>query len=154
MAKGFHISIDAPAWKKADGALERLRRLRLTPLHEEIGEYMVGETADRFRESKDPEGQDWPKLKKPRRRRGRSKRERRIKLLIVTGHLRKSVNARANESRVEVGSNLIYAARHNFGFEKGGKVLTPKRQYLGVSSRNREDIAGIIEDHVSKAVEL
>lgn len=154
MAGGFQVQIEkSDAWKRAAGALARLARFRMAPLHAEVGEYLVGETADRFRESADPEGRPWQALKRPRRRARGGKRPRRIKILVATGHLRGSVSYRADEKGVAVGTNLRYAARHNFGFEKDGKLLTPKRQFLGIGSRNTTDIVGIVTDHLDRAVQ-
>lgn len=41
------------------------------------------------------------------------------------------------------GSNLVYAAAQNFGYEKAG---LPAREFLGLSEDNKNDMAAIIDD--------
>lgn len=41
------------------------------------------------------------------------------------------------------GSNLVYAAAQNFGYDKTG---LPAREFLGLSEENKKDMAAIIDD--------
>lgn len=157
MDNGFRITVDARAWQQAQDGLRRLGRMNWTALHDEVGEYLEAEVAARFRSSQDPEGRPWPPLKKPRRQRAgrRTRRQpKRIKLLVQTGRLRGSVTHRATGTEVAVGTNLVYAARHNFGFEQNGVVWTPQRQFIGFSKADSGAIGQISEDHVARAVRL
>ena len=148
MAQGFQMRLEG-AWAKANAALGRVARIRLTDLHEAIGELLVSSTRRRFRDGKDPEGRAWPRLKKRTGRKGKA-----AKPLLLTGRLRNSITSKANESAVVVGTNVVYAARHNFGYEKSGVVWTPKRQFLGFSSDDEGAIVETVEDFVTEAVEL
>jgi phage virion morphogenesis protein len=50
-------------------------------------------------------------------------------------------------SKVEIGTNLIYAATHQFGDDTRN---IPARTYLGFSSENLEDIQAIVDDFMSE----
>lgn len=48
------------------------------------------------------------------------------------------------------GSNLVYAAAQNFGYEKNG---LPAREFLGLSEENRQYMAEIIDDWLDSFLE-
>lgn len=148
MAQGFNIRLEG-AWARAGASLQRLARLRLTDLHDAVGEHLVSATRRRFKEGRDPEGRAWPKLKKRKGKKGKA-----AKPLLLSGRLRSSITAKADQSGVAVGTNVVYAARHNFGFEQNGVVWTPKRQFLGISPDDESAIVEIVEDFVADVVEL
>mgnify|MGYP003561121444 CR=1 FL=1 len=83
-----------------------------------------------FRDSRDPYGNPWQRLAAStlRKRRGTS-----AQILVDTGTLRRqSVTYRAAANSVELGSNLAYAAIHQFGGRAGRNRSTaiPRRAYL------------------------
>lgn len=147
---GFGIQIDlSGAWKQATRKLMKIATLNLQELHEELGEYMIAETRRRFRESIEPGGSRWPALKASGvKRDSASGQKNRRKPLLKTGRLRNSITYRATSENVTVGTNVVYAARHNFGYRKGRRVLTPRRQYLGVNERNIREMKEIIADRL------
>ncbi|NUN13490.1 MAG: phage virion morphogenesis protein [Myxococcales bacterium] len=152
--RGFKIDLSG-AWKQAERKLAKLAFLDLQELHEELGEYMIAETRRRFREGIEPGGAKWPKLKSAGIKRGAdgrfvegSGKKNNRKPLLKTGRLRNSVTYRATSDKVEVGTNVVYAARHNFGYRKGKRVLTPRRQYLGVNERNVREMKEIIMERL------
>lgn len=148
MAQGFQMRLEG-AWGKARQALSRVARMRLSDLHDQVGELLVTSTRFRFREGKDPEGRTWPRLKKRKGKKGKA-----AKPLLRSRRLSGSIGAKADQSGVVVGTNVIYAARHNFGFEKNGVVWTPKRQFLGYSRDDENAIVETVEDFVTEAVQL
>lgn len=86
----------------------------MTPALQAIGDDIVAETQLRFRESRDPYGVGWLPLKPStvaKRRKGSSQP------LLDTGRLRNSIAARvdAASNSVVIGSNVAYAAIHQFG---------------------------------------
>jgi len=65
-------------------------------------------------------------------------------LLANEGDLRDSITYLASDSIVEVGSNLPYAATHQFGDDDRN---IPERPYLGISPDDEEEIQAIINDY-------
>lgn len=87
------------------------RGTELQPIMDEIGSALVASTLRRFETETGPDGQGWPALSRSTlRQRGHTAR-----MLQAQGHLRQSITHRATASAVEVGTNLVYAAIHQFG---------------------------------------
>ncbi len=122
--------------------LEQLEGFDSTSMFEEIGEHLVSATQGRFRDQVDPEGNDW----KP------SKRALRTGDLTLIDHaiLRGSITYNASTDQVEVGTNLVYGAIHQFGGEAGRNlsVTLPARPYLGISDDDGIEIDDIVEAHL------
>jgi len=96
----------------------------------------------RFGESKDPEGKAWPMSIRAAATGG--------KTLIDKGILRKSIHQFSNMTGAIVGTNIRYAAIHNFGGtikrrakKKDGSIgktytiKMPKRQFIGFTEEMR-----------------
>nr|WP_272212392.1 phage virion morphogenesis protein [Marinicella sp. W31]MDC2878307.1 phage virion morphogenesis protein [Marinicella sp. W31] len=133
----------------------------ITPALKNIGEHEARVTRGRFVDEKDPEGKAWkplnPLYQKTKKGSGILKGE--------SGDLARIIWQLVDDASVEVGSNQIYARIHNEGgvikakdapalvFSMGGKtikvksVTIPKRQFLGLSEKDRADILDIIQDH-------
>ncbi len=133
----------------------------ITPALKNIGEHEATVTRRRFLNEEDPQGKAWaplnPLYRKTKKGSGILKGESRSLSQIVWQLV--------DDNAVEVGSNEIYARIHNEGgvirarnapalaFSMGGKtikvksVTIPKRQFLGLSEKDRADILDIIEDH-------
>lgn len=109
----IRIEIDDTAVLRAIAdAGSRLKNLR--PVMKEIGEYMLLQTDDRFRNQTDPDGNPW----KPVTRRWREQKQRMGKIdktLQMRGRLRKSITYRAEADQVAIGTNVKYAPIHQFG---------------------------------------
>lgn len=151
-----------------DGALQRLYEAagNLGPALKNIGEYESRVTRRRFIDEKDPEGNPWkdlnPLYAKTKKGPGKLRGE--------TRSLSQIVYQVASDS-VEIGSNEVYARIHNEGgtivpknaaalvFSMGGQtfnvqsVTIPRRQFLGISSADLEEIQAIVQDHFEEAVE-
>ena len=72
------------------------------------------------------------------------------KILIDKGLLMGSINWRAGLDSVEIGSNLVYAAIHNFGGQAGRNrsVTIPGRPYLVVQEEDIEQILQAADNHI------
>jgi phage virion morphogenesis protein len=70
------------------------------------------------------------------------------KILIQSGRLRNSISARRDGSKVAVGTNLVYAAIHQFGglAGRGRGVRIPARPYLGISKADEAEIERILKE--------
>lgn len=111
-----------------------------------IGESMESQAAERFETKAGPDGTRWPQWSasyKPRAARGGGS------LLLRGGDLRGSITHEAQGDEVAVGSNLIYAAVHQYGFVK---KRIPARPYLGVGNQDLEDLRVEVEAFVADAL--
>jgi len=72
------------------------------------------------------------------------------KTLIDTGRLKNSITARAYSGRAVVGTNVIYAAIHQFGgmAGRGRKVRIPARPFLMVQDEDWPAIRQSLERHL------
>lgn len=174
MADSFQIRAEGLAPFERQLALLLAAMGDLTPLMDEIGQYGVTSTIDRFDEGVDPQGTPWiPSLRAA---------ETGGKTLVDKALLRNSMTHRAGRDQVEWGTNVKYAARHNQGFsgtetvsqhmrtmrEAFGQRLsqpidvvipsfqrnanTPKRQFLGLSTIDIAEIEAIGTDYLRDAV--
>lgn len=127
------------------------------PLLDEIGASLVTSTQIRFERGQGPDGKPW----KPSARGGQT--------LVDTGRLLGSVTHRVSGRQVEVGTNVLYGAIHQFGgtirpkaagklrFTIGSEVIfadkveMPARPYLGIDAGDEAEIAAIVNDHLSGA---
>lgn len=101
-------------------ALRRLRG-RLThmrPVMDEIGQRMVTSTLHRFEVEAGPGGKPWQRSGRARREGGQT--------LTRTGRLRGSLTHSADDDSVEWGTNVEYAAIHQFGGRTPARVIRPR----------------------------
>lgn len=117
-----------------------------------IGETLVSSTLERFEDGKDPDGKVWtPSARawsqglKGRRSRGFGR------TLVDSGRLRGSITYEATPQRVVVGTNVKYAAIHQFGgmAGRGRKVRIPARPYVGISEEDVLECRGMMTDFVA-----
>lgn len=86
----------------------------------------------------------WPPRKKRRKKRGR-RRERARAILIKKGTLQRSIRETGKGRRyVRVGTDVVYAKRHNEGEDM------PKRQFMGESKALDKLIERMIENDLKR----
>lgn len=124
-----------------------------------VGEALRTSTLERFDTGKDPDGRPW-KTSIRARQDGR-------KTLAVSRQLATSIQPESSAKGVEYGTNLKYAAIHQFGgtirakgdgllkFKIGDQwiskreVKIPARPYLGINEEDMREIVHIIEEAVT-----
>ena len=141
-------------WKKLGKALAGLAALDLRGIHQELGEAMLDDTMEAFKQGRSPEGQTWPALSArtlKQRRKGKGK----VQMLTDSGVLRRSITAIADAEHAEVGTNVVYAAIHQLGGQAGrGKKVTIKaRPYLGLGESTHE-VEKTVEEQLRRATGL
>lgn len=160
MAVDFTLSVQGQA--RLERQLHGLY-VRTGDIHElmdRIGMVLETSTLERFDEERGPDGQKWTPSFRAEQEGG--------KTLTDTAGLRLSVRYLASADRVEIGSNKIYARAHNEGatitaksgrglaFMLGGElrivrsVKLPKRQFLGLSRDDAEEIEAQFNDYVAE----
>lgn len=129
---------------RVSALLNRLEKADLRPAFESIGEYMNSETANRFRLGVDADGNALTPSERALAEGG--------KTLVDRGHLRDSYtyNVFIDGMGVEIGSDMVYAAIHQFGGETGRNKSTtlPARPVAGVNNENENEINLIVHDHL------
>lgn len=154
---GVRIHLDA---RKLSSALEEAARrcVRMRPAWQEIGELVHRSVMRNFEAGGRPK--HWPALKastimaraggkhRVYTKRGKLSAHGRKhafgqKPLIATGRLMRSITYRATNAFAEVGTNLVYAATHQFG-----RGPIPARPFLVLQPEDERAAADIIERHV------
>ena len=170
MADTFRVHVEGD--KEVELMLARLSRRvgNLQPLMREIGAQLEGSVADNFKGGHDPYGVPWLKSRRAKETGG--------KTLIDSAILRGSISSITTPHSVEVGTNVVYARRHNqggsgvdqisahrrvmttvFGIKLAApktvnvkahsrKSNTPKRQFLGLAPHDLDDIAALVATHL------
>ena len=107
-----------------------------TNMLKEIGQILEASTKLRFNTSTDPEGDDWiPSKRVLRQGRGRT--------LVETGRLQKSISYASDSNEVNIGTDVPYAEKHQEGLDG-----LPKREFLGISQKDEQEIERIVQKHV------
>ncbi|MDC7787976.1 phage virion morphogenesis protein [Rhodoplanes sp. TEM] len=161
----LETTIDDAVVLKAFAALQRLMT-DTTPVLRAIGTGLVENTHTRFEEARDPQGNAWAALNPdyaPLKRGPGTLRE-----SAMRGGLMGSITFRAARDSVEVGTNKIYAAVHQFGatiepvkashlvfrlasgLQFRDSVTIPARPFLGISKADEETIADTIADAIDR----
>ena len=170
------VELDTAGVRRVLSALGA-RAQNLAPAFREIGANVVADAQLRFRDSRDPYGVAWKPLtqatREARARRAAGKNAMRkdgrfkaaalrrfvgayntAKPLLDTGRLRNSITYRLlGASGVEVGSNVAYAALHQFGGQagRGKKVTIPARPFLATRERGLpREYGEIIRDALAR----
>lgn len=130
---------------------------------DDFGSYLVSETQGRFENERAPDGTPWQKSFRAKEQGGVT--------LTDKGFLKGSITYNHDADTLEVGTNKIYAAIHQFGGEiksKSGKKLAfriggalimidkvdiPARPYLGFTAQDKEELAFIVSDHWKGAIQ-
>ncbi|MDW7643443.1 MAG: phage virion morphogenesis protein [Desulfuromonadales bacterium] len=172
----FNTSIDDRDLREMLRRLARAAR-DMSPAMKNIGEHLVQATEERFRTETGPDGQKWADVSEKRKA-----RKKHPKILTESLRLRQSIHPEASKDKVVVGTDVPYAAAHQFGFSGQvqvpqhnrritkvfGKKLKfpvwgtvnpfsfqqeiPARPFLGIDEDDQEEIRGIIEDHIAFAL--
>lgn len=148
------------------GLASRLRRVLgnadFKPLLALIGGALRESTVLRFQQGKAPDGKHWKESLRALMDGGQT--------LILKGRLRDSITSIPGRNSAEVGSNVEYAAIHQFGGvirPRPGKralkipgagfrssVRMPERPYLGISSADEDEIMDITRVWLKRLVDL
>lgn len=144
-------NLDQENQRELKNLLDFLEKYKFGPqqrfdLAKKLGISLVQSTKLRFADSVDPQGKAWLPLKQFRNRKrdkAGKRRDQNPKPLIDTGRLRSSITYSASSNYVDVGTNVVYAATHNYG---RGRI--PQRQFLGISAKDETTIYNTVEKQV------
>lgn len=112
---GASIRIDDAQLRRMLGGLDAAGR-NLSDLMEQLAAQVEFDTQRRFETQTDPDGNPWPPSMRALAENGET--------LTDTARLRQSITSRSGPTGFEVGTNVVYAAIHQFG----GTIHQPERQ--------------------------
>ena len=136
---GTHLSITTTGLDALRQRVQIMAGLDTTSLMPRLGEYLLASTQGRFKTQTDPDASPWDALAPHTTKR---KKYNPTKVLTERGFLRKDLRYQVlNKTTVQVGSNLEYAATHQFGRDK-----IPARPFLGLSLQDNQEIRATIAD--------
>lgn len=160
---GVQITITDDELRRAIAGIASFAR-DPAPALEKVGEALTLSTTERQRAGRAPDGSAWPALN-PAYQAEKSGRE----TLRESGQLMGSLSRQVRGRQLRFGTNVIYAAIHQFGgtirakgggrlaFFLGGslrrpaEVTIPARPFLGISAEDREEIVAIFTDFAQRA---
>ncbi|MBL4832166.1 MAG: phage virion morphogenesis protein [Aliivibrio sp.] len=143
---GSFIQVEVKGAGAISKTLNKLLRQSndLSPAFRDIGEYLLESTQQRFIDQQAPDGTPWdpvsPKTLKKKKRQDR--------VLTETGTLADTLNYQLGANQLQLGSNMEYAATHQFGREADGIVARP---FLGIAPFEQKEILAILQDHLMSA---
>lgn len=161
----LRMSASGGDWSKCEKDLQRLVNFNFKGLHVEIGEYILDSTKERFRKGISPTGEAWKPSIRAKETGG--------KTMMDTRRLYNSLTYRATMDGVEVGTNVKYAETHQpkddraeteitpkkakaLKFRINGKWVTkkkvriPRRDFLGLSNDDLQEIDQINEERIGE----
>lgn len=170
MADSFALRVDGQAEIERALATVIGRVSDMAPLMDIIGVYLEDDARDNFEGEHSPAGVPWKPSQRALATGGKTLQDSRI--------LFQSITHKAGPRSVEVGTNIVYARRHNQGWNgteqvrahvrvmrsvfgvplpepiranvkaHSRKANTPKREFLGISPGAQQDILGEVADYL------
>lgn len=147
MSIGVEISVNGI--ERVQQRMLSLSRDNFSAMLEEVGGLVESQVRRRISEQKtSPDGKNWPAWSDSyaRTRHGNHS------LLENEGDLLDSIQYVINGDELEVGSNVKYAATHQFGDKRlaFGKVdvVIPPRPFLGLSDADMDEVVEVIDDFI------
>jgi len=132
----------------AQNALKSIEKFNAFSMFDEIGQHLTSEAHQRFKDGIGPDGNVWQESERAKTKGG--------KTLVKAGHLRDSLTyiVFLDGSGVEQGSDMVYAAIHQFGGKAGRNksVDIVARPFLGLTDDDHAEINGIVEGFLSEAL--
>ncbi|MBF0192275.1 MAG: phage virion morphogenesis protein [Magnetococcales bacterium] len=150
---GVLFQIDSDSAEELQEALSKLadRCRNLTPCLKDIGENLVRSTDQRFDAFVAPDGTRWED-NAPLTEEKKKGRFGEGKILTDSGRLRRSITYSTAYGGLLVGTDVIYAATHQFGGETPQGKKIPARPFLGLSDRDKDSALEIIAEYLSGAL--
>ena len=146
-------------------ALDNLRAAGedLSPVMRVIAGHLEDSVAESFEQQSAPDGSPWAPLRDSTKKQRRKQGYRDGPILERSGDLGGSITSGSDHDSAVAGTNLVYAATHQFGAEKGAFGTTsrgapipwgpiPARPIFGVWPEHAELITDAVLDHLRDAI--
>lgn len=147
MAGTSMLQVDARELDRVAQALARASLSTKGKVLDAVGAEVESQVRRRIDEDKTaPDGTDWDEWSESYRK----TRDGQHSLLVGEQSLLDSIQYAIAGPSVDVGSNLVYAATHQYGDPDRN---IPARPYLGLSSDDERDIMDLVDDIVAGVIE-
>ena len=144
---GVGASLELRGVERLNKVLELLGGVDPQQILSVLGNIVEKQTVDRLIDGKEsPDGEAWPEWS-PRYARSRHSNQ---NLLQSSGDLIDSIQSIVGVNGAEIGSNIEYAASHQFGDANRG---IPQREFLGISSDNINELQNTLEDWADNLIQ-
>ena len=121
------------------------------PMMADIGEIVTESVMRNFEEKRAPDGTPWKPLSEVTKARKLHPEH----ILIETTTLRDSIHPEASADRVEIGTDIVYAAVHQFGIGERSVISSrrrmpeiPARPFLGVRDDDWDEIKETVREYL------
>ena len=148
---GSFVQVQVRGKTQISQALNKLIKntSNVEPALAEIGEYLLESTQQRFVDMQAPDGSPWEPLSETTL----SRKNRTDRILTESGTLADTLNYQISNNELSLGSNMEYAAMHQFGgttspFSAFPNQEIPARPFLGIAPFERLEILDILNDHI------
>lgn len=113
----------------------------------EIGEDIVSQVRTSFEEQKSPGGDAWEPSIRAAEEGGQT--------LVDSARLETSINYEVGSDEVEVGTNVVYGAIHQFGGQagRGHKTTITARPYIPGDETEIAGLPGLIDDYIERVLQ-
>jgi len=139
---GAGLQYDLRDLDRVNDYLDRIVGAELHELLDIIGDTVESQTRRRIEEQEGaPDGSAWPEWSEKYEKTRHSNHG----FLLGEGDLLDSLGYVVSSDGVEVGTNMIYAATHQFGDDDRG---IPARPYLGLSSDDEDELEIVINNYL------
>lgn len=143
---GVALRVDLRGIEQVQARIDELAAVDRAQLLDDAGALVESQTRRRIADEKTgPDGQAWPAWSPgyaKTRHGGHS-------LLRAESGLLDSVQHLVTGDEVEIGSNLVYAATHQFG---DPKRKIPARPYLGLSTDNAREVEQLLLNRIDEVL--
>ncbi|MDI3260085.1 MAG: phage virion morphogenesis protein [Sinobacteraceae bacterium] len=120
----------------------------LRPVMADIGEEVMIQTKSRIESGGPaPDGFAWPPLSPEYARRKAQLGAGNMPILVLHGDLLRSIHYEATDLEVEIGTDRVYGAAHQFGRPD---IHLPPRPYLGLSASDKAKVISILRRWLSR----
>lgn len=146
---GSFVSVNVIGAETITNALNKLlsQGSDLSPAFRDIGEHLLESTQQRMSQEVTPSGEAWEPLS-PNTVKKKALSSQSGKILRGYGTLADTLNYQLSNNQLMFGSNMEYAATHQFGREEAN---IPAREFLGISSEDESEILDILRSHLVSA---
>jgi phage virion morphogenesis protein len=146
---GSFVSIDLLGEEAITKVLNRIlsRGLDLTPAFYEMGEHLLESTQDRMSREESPDGTPYEPLSINTLEQ-KDLTNQSDKILRGYGTLADTLSYQVSGDQLMFGSNMEYAATHQFGRDSAN---IPARPFLGVNHEDEIELIDILRSHLSGA---
>lgn len=139
---GAGLTYDLSGLDRVNDYLDRLVYADRRELLDIVGSTVESQTRQRIEEQEGaPDGTPWPEWSEDYA----ATRHANHGFLLGEGDLFDSLGYVVGNDGVEIGTNLIYGATHQFGDDERG---IPARPYLGLSDNDESDLETVVDDYL------